>query len=345
MTKGFGMGLLLVFIIGAAAALGKVLFWGESVTNYGTLIPWGLWVSLYIFLVATAAGAAWTGVYSAWKMGGTPTRVTNISFVVAGTSLLFGLAFIGLDLGKPFKGISLLFNASFSSKLAWAAWLYIAFFASLAGYFFTSSKKACMVLAGLCALGFTVAEGAFFGGMGARVAWNSWTTPVSFIASAAASGSAMTYLISQLVNKEVLQEEGFSVKQIMLYAIPAQFLIEMLHGASGVGVGALFASIPFWIFVIAGVIASLYLLRDKFDSLILPSLVLLGFASLKYSFIRSGFTSEPLAGISSAFQHARLALAYSPSALEWVVAVGFLAGVVWVSMAAIAKLSPKTFES
>ena len=113
-----------LFIAGAVAALGKVFIWGESVTNYGSYTPWGLWVALYILLVGSAAGAAWTGVYSAWSRGGEPNRMTTVSFIVAGSCLAFGLAFIGTDLGKPLKGISIFLNPSFSSKLAWASWIF-----------------------------------------------------------------------------------------------------------------------------------------------------------------------------------------------------------------------------
>ena len=55
--------LAVLFVLGIGAALGKALLWGESVTNYGAYVPWGLWVSLYVLLVAAAAGSAWVAVY------------------------------------------------------------------------------------------------------------------------------------------------------------------------------------------------------------------------------------------------------------------------------------------
>ena len=60
-------------------------------------------------------------------------------------------------------------------------------------------------------------------------------------------------------------------------------------------------------------------------------LAFLGLAAYKYAFVSSGFGTEALPGLVSAFQSTRLSLSYMPSVVEWVVAVGFLAGAVWVA--------------
>ncbi len=321
--------LLVLFVAGAVAALGKIFIWGESVTNYGSYTPWGLWVGLYVMMVAAAAGAAWTGIYIAWSQGGEPQRLTTVSLIAAGAFLAFGLAFIGTDLGKPMKGFMIFFSPAFSSKLAWASWLYLAFFVCLGGYLFTQAKKACMYLAGLAALGFVVAEGLFFGGMVARAAWNSLLTPVSFLASAVAAGSAAVFTVGQLSSEKTFAEEGYAVKKILIYSLVAVAAVELVHAFAGQA--SLLSSVPFWGFVVLGVVVPIFMLTKNAGAMLPGILALLGLACNKYAFVSSGFATEPLPGLANAFQAARLSLAYTPSAVEWVVAVGFVAGAIWAA--------------
>jgi molybdopterin-containing oxidoreductase family membrane subunit len=337
-----------LFVAGAVAALGKVFIWGESVTNYGAYTPWGLWVGLYILLVGTAAGSAWTGLYAAYKNGGVPNRLTTLSFIVAGVSLAFGMAFIGTDLGKPMKGFLIIISPSFSSKLTWSTWLYGAFFACLAGFFYTKMKQVFMILIGIVSIGFLIAEGLFFSDMVARPMWNTWLTPISFLTSAVAAGSSMLCVLGLLTAKDVIAEEGIELKKIVTYSIIAHVAVEAVHLMSGISGGsekaitiqAMWSSVPFWSFVIVGVgLPLLMLLRTTDRMNVIPYvLAFIGLASYKYSFIRYGFVVEPMSGLSQAFQHARLALSYHPSTVEWLVAIGFLAGMVWVSNIAIQKL-------
>jgi molybdopterin-containing oxidoreductase family membrane subunit len=343
MSKSVKGIVLLLFIAGVVAALGKVFVWGEAVTNYGSYTPWGLWVALYIFLVGTAAGAAWTGVYAAYKQGGEPQKLTSVSFIIAGASLAIGLAFIGLDLGKPLKGISIFFSPSFSSKLAWASWLYLIFFGCLAGYFFTTVKKGFMYATGVVAAGFVIAEGMFFGGMIARQLWNSWMTPISFMTSSLAAGSAAVYTIGLLSNEETIAEEGVQLAKIVLYSVIAHAAIEIIHAITGAGADAraMFSSwLYLGVFAVLGVVIPLILLKKGVRMSIMPfAFVLTGLVAYKYSFVRYGFTAEPLPGLVAALQDTKLTMGYIPSTVEWVVSIGLLAGILWIADFAINKLT------
>lgn len=343
MSKSIKGILLVLFIAGLVAALGKVFFWGEAATNYGSYTPWGLWVALYIFLVGTAAGAAWTGIYAAYNQGGKPNKLTAISFIIAGASLAIGLAFIGLDLGKPLKGISIFLSPSFSSKLAWASWLYMIFFGCLAGYFFTNAKKGFMYAAGVVAAGFVIAEGMFFGGMIARQLWNSFLTPISFLTSSIAAGSAAVYTIGLLSKEEIIAEEGVQLTKVVMFSVIAHAVVEAIHAVTGAGVEAR-AMLSSWIylglFAVLGVAAPLFLLKKANRMSPIPfALVLIGLVAYKYSFVRYGFTAEPLPGIVAALQDTKLTMGYIPSTVEWVVSIGLLAGVIWIADFAINKLT------
>lgn len=347
MNKITRLVLTALFVLGGGAALGKVFIWGESVTNYGAYVPWGLWIGLYVFLVATAAGASWFAVYTS-RNEGENGSLTQMSLVTAGAALLFGLAFVGMDLGKPFKGFMIFVSPSFSSKLAWASWLYVLFFIALGGYFLTQAKKAFLYLAGIAAFGFVVAEGLFFAGMVSRVAWNSGLTVASFLASAIPAGAALVCLVAAI--------QGIAVPQVMrkllMGSLAVLVAVEIIHFAMAAGgavekaaaVKAMWASVPFiGLFLIAGVIVPLFLIwkQETVSGFLAPILILLGTAAYKYSFVRYGFTSEPLPGLTSAYQHARLSLEYSPSLVEWLVAVGFLAGMILVADAAVKKIMPQ----
>ncbi|GMB02250.1 NrfD/PsrC family molybdoenzyme membrane anchor subunit [Pelosinus sp. IPA-1] len=348
MSKKSNIILLALFAIGAVLALGKVFVWGESVTNYGSYTTWGLWVGLYIFLVGLAAGAAWTGIYAAYRNHGEPNQLTNLSLIVAGVSLAFGLAFIGIDLGKPLKGSSIFLSPSFSSKLTWASWIYTLFFGCLAGYFLTQAKRVFMILAGVAAAGFVLAEGLFFGGMVARTLWHTWLTPLSFFTSAVAAGCGMVYAVGLISSRNIIVAQGAFLRRTLIFAVITHVVVEGIHLASGLAGGAekviltktMWTAVPFWgMFLIVGVIAPLTMLFKKSDkvNLVPPFLVLFGLAAYKYSFVRYGFSQETIPGISNAFQHARLSLTYTPSSVEWIVAIGFLSGLLLVANFVVTK--------
>lgn len=344
MNKIMKCTLFCLFVIGAATALLKVFFWGESVVNYGAYTPWGLWVGLYILLVGTAAGAAWVGIYAAYQSDSIP-RLTSISLAAAGISLAFGMGFIGMDLGKPMNGIMIFLSPDFSSKLTIASWLYIVFFISLAGFFFTNAKRACLYLSGIAAVCYLLAESLFFSGMVARELWYSLLTPISFFTSAILSGSALVAIITWVVDEELSTETQNKLKKVLLYSLIAHVAVEIVHLVAGSGGKAeliynQWASWPFWgLFLIIGALVPAFLMIKGTRSLAIPSvLIFLGVAAYKYSFVRYGFSIEPLAGLTSAFEHAKLTLNYTPSIVEWIIAVGFLSGLFWVASQVVPRL-------
>jgi len=326
--------LAVLFVLGIGAALGKALLWGESVTNYGAYVPWGLWVGLYVLLVAAAAGSAWVAVYVSQGDEGAGD-LSRMCLITAGASLVFGLAFIGIDLGKPFKGFLIFISPSFSSKLAWASWLYVGFFIAVAGYLFSGAKKAFLYLAAVAAVGFLLAESLFFSGMVARAAWSSFLTPIAFFISAIVAGTAMVCLMAEISGTS-LGKASDGLRKILLYAIGADVAMEVIHAFTS---GSYFGLIA-----VAILIAPIYLLLNKEKPLgvMTSGLALFGLAVGKYGFVRYGFSTEAMPGLTEAFQDARLSLAYMPSVVEWLVAIGFVAGMILVADAALKKLMPQS---
>lgn len=327
MNKAIRLVLALLALIGIGAAIGKAFIWGDAVVNYGSYVPWGLWVSLYAFLVGVAAGAAWFGFYMGSKNNS--LGWVKLGYSTAAISLVGALAFIGLDLGKPMKGISIFFSPSFSSPLAWASWGYALFIIAVLVFLFKgaeSTKSPIVWVALVASVLFLAAETLFFSGMIARPLWNSWSNGVAFITSALASGGAMVYGIAHLTAPQLIKESA-GLRKLVLYTI-------VLHILVGVGHSALESKIPegmaqvtdwkYWVlFVGLGAVAAFLFSKPTlaaWGSL----LALLSIIAYKVSFVSAAFTEAAFPQLPQAFQSSRLSLVYFPSTVEWLVAVGLL---------------------
>lgn len=354
MNKMWRTVLLIAFMAGILGAIGKAFIWGESVTRYGSYVPWGLWVAIYISLVGVATGSVVLAAWLTSQENEGSGRTMPAAMIAGAVSLLFGLAFIGIDLGKPMQGFRIFMHPSFSSPLAWASWLYLAFFACVAGYFLTNARKAMTWGAVVCAIGFTLAEGMFFGQMVSRPLWNSMMTAVLFLAAAFASGAAALLLVLSVGGLNVAASTLEQLKKVLMWAVIAYAAVELADVAMAMGGTAekaatakrMISSYGFWLlFGVLGTLVPLFLLWKKQRELWAAALVLVGILGSKYAFVRYGFWPEPMPGLSQAFQDAALTARYFPSPVEWIVGVGFLAGVVWVTLWAIDKfIMPKTAQ-
>ena len=332
----------LLALIGIGSAIGKAFIWGDSVVNYGSYVPWGLWVSLYIFLVAAAAGATWFGFLIGYKNNS--VRWIKLGYSSAAISLIGALAFIALDLGKPMKGISIFFSPSFMSPLAWASWGYALFIITVAIMIFkgVSSIRSPLVYVGLAlSILFLGAETLFFGDMIARPLWNSWVSALAFVTSAIVAGGALIYGVAALWASDLLQQAGNRLRKSLLYAVVLHLVVEVGHLALETNLPEAMAQMTDWrfwvLFVGIGGVVAIFLLTKPATALYGALLSLFGVLVYKVTFVTAAFTQPDLAGLPEAFQDYRLSLSYSPSLLEWLVAVGLLAAVVL----AISWLIPK----
>lgn len=147
--------ILIVALIGFL--VGSYGLW-DRITNghinaaYGSYVPWGLWVSMYIYLVGLSAGAflfstlvyvfnirrrETVGTVAAPPVGladGSAfalPRLEEVGKLALFTALitLFGAMFaIWLDLGHPERAWKLLLQTNFHSIMGWMLWFYTAYF-------------------------------------------------------------------------------------------------------------------------------------------------------------------------------------------------------------------------
>ena len=346
--------LLLLFVAGIAAAFGKAFIWGESVTKYGAYVPWGLWIGIYIALVGAAAGCVVWGAWLSPQTEGGKGAETASALMSAAICLAFGLAFVGIDIGKPLQGFRIFLHPAFASPLAWASWLYGLFFVCVAGYFLTALKRPLLLLAVVSAICFTVAEALFFGQMVSRPLWNSWFTTLLFLAAAASAGAALLLLVWQgtglAVDPAVLTKlRKVLAATLVIYALVEGIDVAMAFSGSPekvLAVKRMISSYGFWLlYGVIGTLIPLFLLLRTDRAVLAAGLSLVGAVGSKYAFVRYGFVPEPMSGLSKAFQDAALQTRYFPSTVEWVVAVGLLAGLVWVILWAVEKiLMPKAAQ-
>ncbi len=221
-VAGFGVGLYGIFLRFTT---------DHRLTDYGSYIPWGLWVAFYIYFIGLSAGSFLLSslVYVARieKL----EKIGKLALFTALGCLVAALLSIWLDLGHMARVGNVLLHMNLHSMMSWMGILYSAYFALivvelwfalridlietantgkygskfLAGILTfgstdtsaTAKKKDHALLRILGAVGVPLAiafhggVGALFGVIQARPHWNSGLMPIAFLIGALASGGAL----------------------------------------------------------------------------------------------------------------------------------------------------------
>ena len=128
---------------------------GHTQANYGSYVPWGLWVAGYIYMVGLSAGAFLFStliyVFNIRRRGGVGSvaaaavglpagaefgrekleQVGKLALFTALVTLCGAVVCIWLDLGRPERVWKLMFQTSFRSIMGWMIWFYAAYFVLL----------------------------------------------------------------------------------------------------------------------------------------------------------------------------------------------------------------------
>jgi molybdopterin-containing oxidoreductase family membrane subunit len=232
MRKLFWLVWLIALGVGLVGIVDRLTY-GHAHTNYGSVIPWGLWVALYIYFVGLSAGAflisSLVYVFHVKRF----EAVGRLAVFTALITLLVALLFIWFDIGHMERAWKVLAQPNFGSLMAWMVWLYTGYMILLifeAWFLFRSDfarsceipgwkgKLWCFLALGQCdlsecsikrdrqlvqilgAIGVPLAimfhggVGALFGVVAARPYWHSGLYPIIFLVSALASGGALITL-------------------------------------------------------------------------------------------------------------------------------------------------------
>ena len=126
-NKGWSIAYWIVVL--AMLAVGVVgWYWrlttGHRMTNYGSMIPWGLWIAMYIYFIGLSGGAFLTSSL-AYVFGIEKFRpIARISLFTALVALIMTLLQVWVDLGHMLRFYEVFTRPHFYSMMAWMVWLY-----------------------------------------------------------------------------------------------------------------------------------------------------------------------------------------------------------------------------
>ncbi|HLE99329.1 MAG TPA: NrfD/PsrC family molybdoenzyme membrane anchor subunit [Gaiellaceae bacterium] len=216
------------FVLGAIGVLWRLR---SEHADFGSYIPWGLWIALYAWFVGLSAGA-----YMLFAAGEVLRierlrRIGRPALVIAFASLVSGLMIVGLDLGHLERFWHVYLYGNPTSLMAWEISFYTAFgvllpvtlvlafrnelarfrpFARFAGQPGVDSPwiRPLALVGGVLAVAVSGATGALFGVVGSRPYWHTGLLPLLFIAAALLSAAAVLTVFAALTAHEKDGDEG-----------------------------------------------------------------------------------------------------------------------------------------
>lgn len=341
---------VVALVLGIYGFASRLIF-GERDVNYGSYVNWGLWVAMYLFFAGLAAGSFMvasldylfdvalfkgTGKYALWG-----TIVT----------LPAALILIGLDLGHFDRIWKVYVQPSFTSLLAQLVWSYSIFFivAIVALVMVMRDRtrwlKAVMVVGLAIAVFVSGGVGALLGVNAGQTSFHSAMLPAQFPILNLTSGVALMVVLVGFFGvvadvdrrTRLLRVLGISliglllVKTYFLWVDYSQVLYSQVPDA--VAVADQILTGPYaWAFwglqVGLGIIvpAILFFLPSTARNPVLAGVggvfVLVGLAVGRTAIIFPQLAVPDLEGLAEAFTGPHLSFSYTPSLMEWSVAIG-----------------------
>lgn len=346
---------VLLPVVATATVLGLIGLWdrvasGERNLTFGSYIPWGLWLGLYVYLVGVSAGAFIVAALHYVFRVSVLERPARLALPIALVTLGSGLFLVLLDLGHIERFWELFTRTSFSSILGSMVWAYsiyglvlIAMLVAVARGRVATARW--LALAGIgIVITFAGGEGALFGVVGARSTWNSGLQPIRFLLTAMAGGLAVVSLAMVLFRRWPADAGDAGARRwlgrTLLTLVAVYALVEFAELSV-----AMYTRIPavvdahwlalagpywwvFWIVQLAiGVVIPVALLAAPGEVGptrlgVAAAAAALGLAGAKQNIILPGLAVPELRGLPDAFVDPRLSVTYFPGLTEWLVAIG-----------------------
>ncbi|MHB8153981.1 MAG: NrfD/PsrC family molybdoenzyme membrane anchor subunit, partial [Bacillati bacterium] len=238
---------LVAAVFGGTGIVERLLY-GERFVAYTSYVPWGMWVSAYIFFIGLSAGAfllsSLVYVFGVRSL----ERIAKLSLFTAAVTLAMALLSILFDLGHMERFWEVFARPQFHSMMAWMVWLYTAYFTLLLAELYfalrgdmgrstsTASherdRRALRVLGAVgipLAIAFHGGVGALFGTVMAREYWHSALYPIIFLVGALLSGGAlMTAIVAFFWPRrdEAWRETMNFLSKLLLGLVLFDFLLE-----------------------------------------------------------------------------------------------------------------------
>lgn len=344
--------------LGAIGIYQRIAY-GHMPAGYGSYVPWGLWIAIYFHGVGIAGGAFAVAAlgYILNMPGFRHPAALRASIVLAFAAIIPAFLAVWLDLGHMERASNILTSPSFTSMMAFNAWMYNAFLLLAAVCWFISYRKGSGWLKPLLCLGIMLAlmfpsqSGAFFGVVDAKPYWHSALLPVMFLASAITAGPAMLLLIRGIIGVDSPAGHGDAgpaafvaalsrLRKFVLLGLIAYFLFEFAEFSivlwntqtHAPALELVLFGPYWWVFWIVhlgigGILPFVLLLSKRPGAWIFAGLlVAVTFISTRLNVLVPGQAVGEIKGLQEAFHHPRLDYTYHATAMEYLVGL-FLVGV------------------
>ena len=343
---------IVVFIIWLALAVwGAIgvfqrMTQGHLLANYGSYVPWGLWVAAKIYFVGLAVGAsllAW--VICAFDIR--PLRpLVRIALLVSAATMISGLLVISFDLGHMFRLYEVFTRPNPASLLAIATWLsmgYLIYVLIGLGVTFKSGQaegggRLLGWIGIFFAVAFSGANGAEFATLISNPYWHSALGPILSIGGALLSGVALVLAAGALFLPDsadpgrvlkILSRTVIGLILLVLLLEWSEFSVAMWYSrgeAYGLLSSVLFGPYwyVFWIFhILMGSIIPLILLLSgpgqRLAAGLGGALVAVTYMAVRLNHVIPGQIAPSMRGLQEAYTDKWLKFSYLPSANEWAV--------------------------
>lgn len=349
-TPRFPLPLAAVFLVMSIFGLPAVydrMVSGHVNAGYGQIVPWGLWVSSYVFFIGISTGAfafsALTRLFDIRRY----RPLSRLALFIACVSLVAALFFISADLGHPERAVSLLLRPNLGSLMAWMFYLYTAYALVLVAELWIVMRPAQTKnerrLRFLDLVGLTIAVcasgglGSLFAAVGSRPFWHTSFLPVTFVISSLLSGIAFV-----LAGTLLVMRGGHAFKQSLLMLgrvlgvllvaelialITESFVIVKGAIPSHVAVLQAIAAGPFaWVFwgvqLGGGMLlplALIYLVKPQTlkATAVACLLILAGVFAFRLNLVIPQLAQPAFAALPEVYVHPRTVAVYVPTFMEW----------------------------
>ncbi len=353
-----------VFLVAGVFGVYLRLTHGHNLAGYGSYVPWGLWIGVYFVGVGISGGAFVIGSlgYLFGIDGFSKRSDLRIAIVLSLAGLFPAFLGVWLDLGRMDRMMNILSHPSFTSMMAFNAWMYNIFVAvAIISWILTFSKnsallKPFLVLGMFLSILFPSQSGVFFEAVRTNEFWNSPLLSMLFFVSAITLGGAALMFVraagasdadSALRVLRTVTTLGLIVYVVFEFA---EFSIVFWNpGAHSPHVEFLLFGgywFVFWVIHLAiGVLIPLLMLSTNNRALWVAASVLavIGFGAARMCILIPGQVIPQLPGIQEAFQDPRLSFVYNITTMEYLVVLLMVA--VGMSVFYIGSLLGRSIES
>jgi molybdopterin-containing oxidoreductase family membrane subunit len=328
---------------------------GHDLAGYGSYVPWGLWIGVYFVGVGISGGAFILGTlgYLFGVKGFEKSSDLRTAIVLSLAGLFPAFLGVWLDLGRMDRMLNILLHPSFTSMMAFNAWMYNIFILIAALCWLLSFReksgwlKPLLVLGMFLSIAFPSQSGVFFEAVRTNEFWRSPLLSMLFFVSAITLGAAsLLFVRSAGARKTGHPEESASLDSalrilrtttaigLIVYAVFefAEFSITFWNpGVHSPNVDFLlfgpYAHVFWGLHVAIGVIIPLLLFASNNREVWVAGslLAIIGFGAARLCILVPGQVVPQIPGIQEAFQDSRLSYVYNITTMEYLVVLLMIA--------------------